>query len=191
MVMPIKWLLPFLWLAGCGRAALLPQAAPATEKTTPAVPNEEQHTATMRPPDAGEPPVDPLAELAQLGHSLVSDGPEGGGSIRGKRRTAMPRSEPCELRGKVERVVRGRFPLVAIRLKVLEPARAGPGAAMRNNDTLVILPHVMMSTSLPVMSDPATVVNAGAYYMRPGDRITACINGRSGRAWNARSIRRQ
>lgn len=138
---------------------------------------------------------DPLAELAALGNALGDSGPEGGGSIRAKRdvdpAVAAQLKDKRNLTGKVEAVRLGKFPAVAVRIKVVKPADAGPGENFQQNDEIVVVPKMKVSGGKVDMGDADTVNNAGAYYLQEGDKILVRLESKRGNAWQVAWIQRK
>src|SRR5688572_13572181 len=89
--------------------------------------------------------ADPLAELAALGDAVASSGPEGGGSIRAKRdvdpAVAQRQGDPRNVEAKVEEVKGGKFPAVALRLKITKVGKSA-GADAKKDSSVVIVPKL-------------------------------------------------
>lgn len=140
--------------------------------------------------------IDPLAELAALGDSLSDAGPEGGGSIRAKREVdpsiAKRKTDKRNLEARVEDVRTGKFPAVAVKLKVLKPAQDGAGKGLSRNATLVVLPQLKVAGGKVDMGDEPTRLNAGAFYLQSGDRVVVRIgDNKKGDLWTAEYIERK
>ncbi len=144
---------------------------------------------------AATPETDPLAELASLGDSVAETAQEGGGSIRAKKDVDLTREkrlkDPKNLEAKVERLKAGTFPTVALRLKVLKPAKEGPGKDVKANDTLVVVPRLQITGGKVSLADAATVLNAGSYYLQEGDRVMVRLGASKGKVWEAEYIERK
>ena len=143
----------------------------------------------------GDNDLDPLSELAALGDALADTGPEVGGSIRAKKDAQLAELQrlkaPENVEGRVEEVRRGRFPAVALRIRVLRPAQSGPGKELRRNAIVVVVPALAVTAGKVRLDDPATQVNAGAFYLRRGDRVVFEPAKRSGKFWQASFIGRR
>lgn len=141
------------------------------------------------------PPADPLAQLAALGDAVAQTGPEGGGSIRAKKdvNTAMAQrlGDHHNLEAKVEAVRTGAFPVVALRVRVLRPAKEGPGKSVARNQTLAVVPKLEVKGAHVDMKDPTTLINAGAYYLKPGDRVMVRLGAKKAKFWEADYIERR
>ncbi len=139
--------------------------------------------------------IDPLAELAALGEGAVATGPEGGGSIRAKKDADLTASQrlkdPNNLEGKVEAVSTKGFPLVAVTLKVTQPAKQGAGKDQAKNATLVVVPLLKVTDKKVAMEDPATQLNAGAFYLKKGDKVAVRLGTNKGKYWEAEYIERK
>ncbi len=139
--------------------------------------------------------TDPLAELASLGDSVAETAQEGGGSIRAKKDVDLTREkrlkDPKNLEAKVERLKAGTFPTVALRLKVLKPAKEGPGKDVKANDTLVVVPRLKVDGGKVSLADRETVLNAGSYYLQEGDRVMVRLGASKGKVWEAEYIERK
>lgn len=139
--------------------------------------------------------LDPLAELTALGDALADTGPEAGGSIRAKRDadlTAMKRLDaPENVEARVEAVKVGRFPTVALRLKVLRPAKSGSSKAIERNAELVVVPKLKITDGDVALDDAATLVNAGAFYLQKGDKVAVRLGAQRGKIWEADYIERK
>jgi hypothetical protein len=148
------------------------------------------HSEVAGPVEAVE---NPLAELSALGDEMVATGPEAGGSIRAKRDVPLDRlaRDPCELEAKVEEVVRGTFPLAAVRVRVLQPPVGGPGSGLEKNQVVVLLPRLAMDQGRVAYRDAATVRNTGAFYLKRGDRLRVRLEERrAGGQWWFTSVER-
>jgi len=139
--------------------------------------------------------LDPLAELDILGEALADTGPEGGGSIRAKReldKTVLARiKDKRNLEGKVDQVKRGKFPLVAVRLKVTRPAKDGPGKGIKKNSKLVVVPTHKISGSSVEIAEDSSIINAGAYFLKRGDRVVVRLGEQRKNTWSAEYIERK
>jgi hypothetical protein len=100
-------------------------------------------------------------------------------------------SRDDNLHAKVVHLSRGRFPLVALRLRVVRPAQSGAGAEVGAGDLLVVVPALAMREQHADLRDRATELNAGAYYLRPGDRVAVRLDRRLGATWVAGTIERK
>lgn len=154
-----------------------------------------EQAAAEEAPDSGE-EGDPLAELAALGDAMASLGPEGGGSIRAKRdvdpKVAARRKDKRNLEARVESVKVGGFPTVALRIKVTRPAKSGPGKSVKRNSSLVIVPAYQVSGGQVALKDPDTLRNAGAFYLKSGDRVLVRLADKpDGKLWRAEYIERK
>ncbi len=139
---------------------------------------------------------DPLAELAALGDAMMDEGPEGGGSIRAKKEvdTAVTKrkKDGRNVEAKVEEVKLGKFPRVAVKVRVSRPAKTGKGAGLAKNDTLVIIPLFKVKKGKIVMEDDATRLNAGAFYLQRGDKVMIRLGDNpKGKLWKAEYIERK
>jgi len=167
-----------LALAGCSAPPKKPvEPAPEPPPEVVAEPAETAVPEACAKPVLSEadpgPVQDPLAELSALGDEVVAAGPDAGGSIRAKRDPPVDavRADPCRLRARVEEVLRGRFPLAAVRVRILAPPEDGPGADLKKNDVVVVLPRLVAERGRVEMADGATARNAGAFYLSKGDRV--------------------
>jgi hypothetical protein len=165
----------------------------AVEEVAPVV--EPEACAKPSKAEAAEvsPAQDPLAELSALGDEVVAGGPDAGGSIRAKRDPPVDavRANPCRLRAKVEDVIRGRFPLAAVRVRILEPPKEGAGTELKKNDVVVVLPRVVAERGRVKMEDGATARNASAFYLSKGDRVHLLLESkRADGVWWAEAIAR-
>ena len=139
---------------------------------------------------------DPLAELAALGDSVAELDPEGGGSIRAKKAVdpeLMARlKDRRNLEAKVDTVKAGGFPAVAVRIKVLKPAKEGAGKQAKRNETIVLVPDFKVMGGRVDMRDHNTRINAGSYYLRKGDKVVVRLREkRKGNVWSAAYIERK
>jgi hypothetical protein len=100
--------------------------------------------------------------------------------------------DPCELKAKVEEVVRGTFPLAAVRVRVLKPPAAGPGGGLEKNQVVVVVPRLAIGKGRVAYRDAATVRNAGAFFLTRGDRVRVRLEERrAGDQWWSTSIERE
>ncbi len=138
---------------------------------------------------------DPLAELASLGDSVAEASQEGGGSIRAKKEADLTRDkrlkDPQNLEAKVESVKAGKFPLVAVQLKILRPAKQGKGKEMKSNQSLVVVPKLKVDGGKVAMDDATTQLNAGSFYLQKGDRVMVRLGAQKGKLWEADYIERK
>jgi hypothetical protein len=139
--------------------------------------------------------ADPLAELAALGTSLADTSLEAGGSIRAKRvgdkEAAKRLKDPRNAEVRVEEVRTGTFPLVALKVKVIQPALQGPGAALKKNDVLVITPALKMVAGKADLTHTETLFNVGAYYVQDGDRMAVRVAAPVGKVYTAEYLERK
>ncbi|MBI5509158.1 MAG: hypothetical protein HY903_10430 [Deltaproteobacteria bacterium] len=144
---------------------------------------------------AEEAAADPMAELAALANDAAGAGPEGGGSIRAKKDPDMSQSkrlkDPKNLEAKIDAVLVRDFPLVALTVVVLQPAKDGAGKDVKKNDKLVIAPRLKVDGKTVALADPDTVVNAGAYYLRKGDKVAIRLGANKGKYWEAEYVERK
>lgn len=137
-----------------------------------------------------------IEELQELGDAAATEAePKGGGSIRAKKEAELARTtrlgRAANLQAKVEAVSRGRFPLVALRLRVTRPAGTGEGAGVAKNSILVVTPKVAITPGGVNLGDSATELNAGAYYLQRGDTVAVRLGEKRGRTWIADYVERK
>jgi hypothetical protein len=139
--------------------------------------------------------ADPLAELAALANDTAGAGPEGGGSIRAKKDADLTQSkrlkDPKNLEAKIDSVAMKDFPLVALTVTVLVPAKEGAGKDVKKNEKVIIAPKLKVDGKAVSMSDPDTLINAGAYYLRKGDKVAIRLGENKGKYWEAEYIERK
>jgi hypothetical protein len=146
--------------------------------------------------DAGsEAEVDPLAELAALGDAMADEGPEGGGSIRAKKDADLQRSKRIKdkrnFEAKVQSVQAKSFPIVAVTVKVTRPGKEGPGAKVGRNQIVVVVPKLKVEGKSVAMEDEETRRNAGAFYLKAGDKVAVRLGANKGKYWEADYIERK
>ncbi len=137
--------------------------------------------------------------VAQYGHVAIlpplDAGPEGGGSIRAKRevdKTLMVRlKDKRNLEAKVEMVKLGRFPIVAVKLKVTRPAKEGAGKSIKRNTSIVVIPALKVDDGKISLQDSDTLLNAGAFYLKRGDKVAVRLGEQKGKVWMADYIERK
>lgn len=139
---------------------------------------------------------DPLAELAELGDEAVDTGPEGGGSIRAKKDADLTRSKRVKdkrnIEAKVEEVITKSFPIVAIKVKVSKSAKEGEGAKIAKNTKLILVPKLKVKGKAVALDDDATLINAGAFYLKKGDKIVVRLGkNKKSNLWEAEYIERK
>ncbi len=149
----------------------------------------------MLGPSAEAQEGDPLAELAALGDEMAETGPEGGGSIRAKKEADLDRTMRLKDKRNVEAQVEGvntaRFPFVAVKLKIRKPATDGAGKSVKKNSEIVVVPAMKFSGKSADLTDEATLMNAGAYYLQRGDRVMVRLGEKKGSVWSAEYIERR
>ena len=134
--------------------------------------------------------ADPLAALAGLGGGVQgNEAPEGGGSIRASKPTPLPDAvataaaaaadagaEPGaaeRMDGEVLEITRGAFPQVTIKIRVRKAVSAGPLKGKVTSGKIIAAPVVLSGPSGAVdFSQAQNQRNAGAYYLKKGDRVT-------------------
>lgn len=145
--------------------------------------------------DEGGEDDDPLAALAELGDSVAEEGPEGGGSIRAKKEGDLERSKRLKdkrnFEARVESVNKKSFPIVAVTVKITKPAKEGPGKAVKKNDKMVVVPKLKVDGKSIAMNDADTLLNAGAFYLKKGDKIVVRLGTNKGKYWEADYIERK
>lgn len=124
---------------------------------------------------------DPLAGLASLGGSVVATGvPEGGGSIRASKPTALlaqvngdARHDASErLEAEVLEVQRGAFPNVTLKMKVRRSAKNGPLMKKLSSGKVFAAAVLFTSASGSVdFSIDANQRNVVAFHLQRGDRV--------------------
>lgn len=139
--------------------------------------------------------VDPLAELAALGDAMADTGPEGGGSIRAKKDADLERSKRIKdkrnFEAKVQSVQAKRFPIVAVTVKVTKPGKEAPGATVKRNQVIVVVPKLKVAGKSVAMDDVETRRNAGAFYLQSGDKVVVRLGASKGKYWEADYIERK
>ncbi len=142
------------------------------------------------PPDS-----DPLAELAALGNSVAEAEVEGGGSIRAKKEGDTAKLQrlnaPDNVEARVEAVTQQKFPLVAIKIKISKPGKAGKGTEMAKDQVLVVIPKLKAAGAHIDLTDADTVTNAGAYYLKKGDKVAVKLGAQTDKAYWADYIERK
>ncbi|MBN1960317.1 MAG: hypothetical protein JW841_05180 [Deltaproteobacteria bacterium] len=138
---------------------------------------------------------DPLAELANLGDSVAEMTEEGGGSIRAKKDADLTRSKRLKDRknfeAKVEDIKIGKFPIVALKLRVIKEAKDGAGKSVKRNEELVIIPKLKIKGGKVALDDADTLINAGSYYLQQGDKVMVRLGKQKGKVWEADYIERK
>lgn len=145
---------------------------------------------------AGSDGASVLEELQELGDAAAAEvEPSGGGSIRAKKEVELARANRLDRDGnllaKVEALLRGRFPLVALRVRVIRAARTGKGAEVGTGAILVVAPEVATRGQEVDLSEPANQLNAGAYYLKPGDKVAIRLGEKRGETWIADYVERK
>jgi len=139
--------------------------------------------------------ADPLAELAALGDQMTIIAPEGGGSIRAKRDVDMSKldrqKDPENIEARVEELKFGRFPAVALRVRVVKPAQAGVGKNEKTNESLVIFPNYKVDAGRVDFKDAGTAQNVGAFFLQSGDKVIVKLDKQLKQTWRASSIERK
>jgi hypothetical protein len=119
---------------------------------------------------------DPIAELSALGSALAELDQEAGGSIRAKKAVDLDRTTRLKdvknLQAKVVKVKKGAFPLVALVVKITKSAKEGAGKELKKNTQITIIPKYQKASDGAVdLAQAETLLNAGAYFLLPGDKI--------------------
>ncbi len=132
--------------------------------------------------------VDAMLQALQSG----GDQEEGtGSSIRATRAMAAdqllgPKEE--RLQATVLAVQRGKFPLVVISIRI---DKAPPGAQVSTGDKTTIVPRIRNRTGKIAPDDDQSLLNAGAWYAQPGDKIEIRLDRRGRKVWWVRAYRRK
>lgn len=138
---------------------------------------------------------DPAAAMAALGDQLAMDNPEGGGSIRAKKdpdtKAAQRKASPDNLQARVVSLKKGAFPQVGLVLKVLKPATKGAGKDIAKDAQLIVTPTYKFAGKAADLSDEATTLNAGAYYLAEGDTVFVRLDAKTGNVWKASYVERR
>ena len=125
--------------------------------------------------------ADPLAELAGLADASPMEGPEGGGSIRASKPTAVAvgsgrgiqaHDTRARFEADVVAVERGAFPQVSLKVKMRKGGRANPLKKKLYYGKIVdavVLFNV--SDGVVDLGDEANRRNLAAWYLEKGDRI--------------------
>lgn len=139
--------------------------------------------------------ADPLAELAALGSAVSDTGPEAGGSIRAKKEADTGRmqrlNDAKNFEGKVEQVTTKGFPIVAVKVRVAKPAKDGTGKALKANEYIVVVPKLKVENKQVQLQDEATMTNAGAFYLKQGDKVMVRLGEKKATYWEAEYIERK
>jgi hypothetical protein len=140
--------------------------------------------------------ADPLAGLAQLGNTLAMAGPEAGGSIRAKKDAdlteAKRKSDKRNYEASVVEIKRAAFPAIALKLKVVkQPSEGDQKSAVAKNEDVVIIPELKIAGNQPDMADEATLINAGAFYLRAGDKVVLRLKEKKDKVWVVEYIERK
>jgi hypothetical protein len=139
--------------------------------------------------------ADPLAELAALGDQMTAVAPEGGGSIRAKRDVDVSKldrlKDPENIEARVEELKMGRFPAVALRVRVVKPAQTGIAKSVKTNDSLVIFPNYKVDAGKVDFKDEGTARNAGAFFLQNGDKVIVKLDKQLKQTWRASFIERK
>ncbi|MEE2959846.1 MAG: hypothetical protein VYA34_03810 [Myxococcota bacterium] len=162
--------------------------------TFPVAPKIDKTSALAEEVSVAE--EDPMMLFASLGDALMASEVEVGGSIRAKRHKdkllALRLRDPRNLEGKIVSVRKASFPTVALKIQVMKPPRnQGASDGFERHEEIVIFPKLVFAGLAPDMRDPATLVNAGAYFLRPGDRVMVRVSAKRGRVWEASYIERK
>ena len=149
----------------------------------------------VQPLEVVEMESDPLSELAALGEMFSDASPDGGGSIRAKQAANTDQSRRLKdkrnITAKVEAVKAGRFPTVALKVKVTRAAKEGEGKAIPKNTVLVVVPDFNIRGGEVDLRDPQTARNAGAWYLNRGDKVMIRLGKQVGQVWHAQYIERR
>jgi len=166
----------FLGLMACGGATVMAKGA-------------------AQPLEVVEMESDPLSELAALGEMFSDASPDGGGSIRAKQAADTEQvrrlKDKRNITAKVEAVKTGRFPTVALKVKVTRAAKEGDGKTIMKNTVLVVVPDFKISGGGVDFTDPQTARNAGAWYLSRGDKVMIRLGKQVGKVWHAQYIERR
>ena len=132
--------------------------------------------------------VDAMLQALQSG----GDQEEGtGSSIRATRAMAVAEllgPEKERLQATVLAVQRGKFPLVVISIRI---DKAPPGAEVAAGDKTTIVPRVRNRTGKIAPDDDQSLLNAGAWYAQPGDKVEIRLGRRGRKVWWVRAYRRK
>ena len=77
-----------------------------------------------------------------------------------------------------------------MRVKVLRPAQTGVAQTLLRNASLTLQPQLKVVNQQVDLRDPNTQVNAGAYYLRIGDRVAVRLGEGKGDLWQAAYLER-
>lgn len=134
---------------------------------------------------------DSLAELDQL--AAVDTELGSGSSLRAKleaeRESAFADPEQT-LVAQVVDVDPAAYPRVRLRLRVLQSPRGDLKKAAPRGRTILVVPHIPSDDGHVKWGDPATRMNAGAFYLQPKDRVRVRISGGADGVFVAEAIAR-
>ena len=81
--------------------------------------------------------------------------------------------------------------MVALRMKVSKSAKEGPGKAVKKSTSLVIVPRLKVTAGSVELEDPDTLVNAGAFYLKRGDKVMVRLGPERDGVWEAEYVERK
>ena len=113
-----------------------------------------------------------------------------GSSIRATRAMAVDRllgPEDKRVQATVLAVQRGKFPLVVITVRIDRAPTGGPISA---GDKTTVVPRIRNRIGKISPSDEQSLLNVGAWYAQPGDKIEIRLGKRGKKIWWATAYRR-
>lgn len=118
-------------------------------------------------------------DIGALAMASLGDEDEGSGSSLRAKKTAkvnkLFKDRKTVAKGVVVSVGGKKFPLSAVKVRVLSGPTGPLGKKVRKGKTVVFHPKIQMKGGAPDLSDDLTQVNIGAWYFEAKDRVTIKI----------------
>jgi len=140
--------------------------------------------------DFGEDDFGALAEAA----AEEDDEDGSGSSLRAKKAADLAKlfkNEKVTAIGRVLKVRQGSFPHTTVVVQILRGPKGALGKKIRKGKKTAFVPTLTMTGKTPNWSHEDTQLNAGAWFLRAGDKVRIKIGKKMGKTFEALIIDRQ
>lgn len=90
----------------------------------------------------------------------------------------------------VGRVIAGKYPQIAIEMRIRRAPLGALGKEIRKGKKLVFYPQLKLKNGLPDLSDETTRMNLAAWYLRKGDEVRIQVGAKQKKGYQIKALRR-
>jgi hypothetical protein len=182
---------------------LVAQTQPSEQTPKPTSAESTEGASEESPPadtddneeDEAAADMDFLGELASLGGAMLEGDIDAGGSIRAKRpvdrRTKKAQKDPRNIQARVEHVSLGTFPMVAVKVKITKIGAKAKSLKLKRNQNVIMVPIFKVKGKVVDFGEEDSRRNAGAYYLKRGDKVFLRLTVSNKGIWNGHLIGRK